>query len=430
MPDNITIENLSNILQNMSLTTPTIQAAKAIADFLPTFSGDSSQLESFIKRCDTFYNSYGITADTALNNFSFNVLYSKLKDEVLNFVMGRPDLTTWPLIRTALRDHYGDRVDRQTLTREFLHMSIGRNENILDFLDRIGQMKSRLEIKISSESGTSAERKVLLMEQNEGNALGVLLSNVDDKVRLLLEIGNAKNLTEASDIVVRHFYNEQRINSMHHDSRQRPNQLPKFPNKTNTVTKRPFQNSFPFGQSYNNYTPHFDQTQVQRTPYRYEFNPRPNFPNRLYQHEFNPRSKFPSQPVNIQSPPVKQYFPTNSQVFGKPKDVFSPKNSYKPQNKPEPMSTTSRNPSIHHKQQQQYNYFRSDSKPNFISEEIHLAEADNEIYSKSDYNSDQYPCENDSDSRFCIENCDDVSYEYDSETCQNFQQLGLTQIDP
>lgn len=42
---------------------------------------------------------------------------------------------------------------------------------------------------------------------------------------------------------------------------------------------------------------------------------------------------------------VRQNFPTNEQVFGKPKNVFSRENSNKLTSPPTPMSTTSRMPS-------------------------------------------------------------------------------------
>lgn len=44
---------------NIQNNTPTIQATKAIAEFILSFSGKTSQLESFNKRCDTFHTNYG-----------------------------------------------------------------------------------------------------------------------------------------------------------------------------------------------------------------------------------------------------------------------------------------------------------------------------------------------------------------------------------
>ncbi|XP_072375579.1 uncharacterized protein [Diabrotica undecimpunctata] len=173
--------------------TPTIQAAKALADFLPTFNGDPLKLESFIQRCDQYYRTYGQTTDNTLKDFTLNVLCSKLQDNVLDFVMCRPDLNTWPLIRGTLRNNFGDRIDRHTLNKEFLQITKYKNENIIDFLARISQLKSRLEIKINSEANLSAERKTILMEQNEANSIDIILANVDEKTRTIFEIKEPKS---------------------------------------------------------------------------------------------------------------------------------------------------------------------------------------------------------------------------------------------
>ncbi|KAL1506600.1 hypothetical protein ABEB36_005930 [Hypothenemus hampei] len=138
--------SLSNSASNQSI--PNISNVKAIAEYLPFFDEDKDQLECFIDRCEKkFYNNYyGRTTDSSLNDFVHNVIYSKLKGNVGNFLMCRPDLTSWLLIKEALREHYGDRIDRQTLTREFLQLNRHRNESIADFLERLKLMKSQVEI--------------------------------------------------------------------------------------------------------------------------------------------------------------------------------------------------------------------------------------------------------------------------------------------
>ncbi|KAF2881293.1 hypothetical protein ILUMI_24881 [Ignelater luminosus] len=292
------------------VTTPTITAAKAIADFLPTFDRDSYQLESFIHRCDKFHNTYGKTNDNSLNDFVFNVICSKLKSDVSNFLMCRPDLTDWPQVKTALREHLGDKIDRQTLTREFLQLTKYRNETILDFLDRLKQLKSRIEVKIQTDAVLTQSQKTLLINQNELNALDVLAANSDDKLRLLLDLKQPGDLSEARDLI--------------------PMQ-PKILN---------FQQPPPQFQS--------NQSLIQRP-------------------------KFPSQPIPIQPRQVTRTYPTNWQVIGKPINVFAPKNSHKPTGPPEPMSITSKNPSIKQPSMQR-NFFRTSGPSNFISEELYNTE--------------------------------------------------------
>lgn len=168
-------------------TTPSLSSPKAIADYLPHFDGTSEQLESFIFRCDKYFNTYGKSSDNGLNDFVFNVICSKLRNDVSNFLMCRPDLATWPLLRNALREHYGDKIDRQTLTREFLQMCKQKHENIAEFLERLKLIKSRVEVKIQTDPSLTIDQKLLLIEQNELNALDVLAANTDDKLSARLK---------------------------------------------------------------------------------------------------------------------------------------------------------------------------------------------------------------------------------------------------
>lgn len=437
------VEELTELINKMALnnnqTVNTIQAAKAIAEFLPIFTGESNQLESFIKRCDKFHTTYGMTPDNSLNDFTFNVIFSKLRGDVLNFVMCRPDLTTWPLIKIALRENYGDRIDRQTLTRDFLHLTKNRNENILDFLEKIKQMKSRLEVKISSDISIPEPRRQLLMEQTEGNALDVLMANVDDKLRLLLDIRQPNNLAQASDIVIRHFYNDQRINSLQFDNRQKQ--------KTFIPPQKPFTQEHPqrsfFNQLHSNNHPIQKQQFMNNFSQPHFSNNRPNFSNqpmyrqpfvnKFSQNNFN-KPNFPSQPINIQSRQIPRHFPTNSQVFGKPHNVFAPKNSYKPQSKPEPMSTTSRNPSFHAQPKpQQNNFFQSKGKPDFIVEELFNTETseNNLDISENNYYADNYE-----DTNYCNNYPPTNTYSSDFQPdftepeFQNFQDTGPSDQEP
>lgn len=77
--------------------------------------------------------------------------------------------------------------------------------------------------------------------------------------------------------------------------------------------------------------------------------------------------RFPSQPRNIQPKFVQRHYPTSAQVFGFPKNVFK-LTGQKPTNEPEPMSTTSRNPTI---RQSIRNRFQPSGPRNFISKEPH-----------------------------------------------------------
>nr|CAI5864050.1 unnamed protein product [Callosobruchus analis] len=302
-----------------------------MADYLPFFDGDTQQLESFIFRCDKFFNTYGTSTDNTLNDFVFNVICSKLKGNVCTFLMCRPDITTWPQIKSALREQFGDKIDRQTLTREFLQLSKYRNETILEFLERLKLIKSRVEVKIQTDPSLTPDQKSLLIDQNELNSLDVLTANCDDKLRLLLDIQQPSDLSQASNVVTKHFYNEMRIDALTRRHDHRHNHLQP------SYSFRPRQNNYNASSYPRPQHPHHQTLQSHHTSYSYN-NPTQhnqftsNFNNRqsriphhsqssqLYQAQFSqphqaqfsqpqqpyfteniaPKQQFPSQPITCQ----------------------------------------------------------------------------------------------------------------------------------
>lgn len=239
----------------------------------------------------------------------------------------------------------------------------------------------------------------------------MLLANVDDHLRVLLDLKSPKNLSEASDIVVKYFYSEQRISSLHQDNRFKPKhfvQQQVKPQNQNAFTHtqretqriNPMQFVNPKNNPYNhtaafnqNTTPRFNNTFAQNHTSQYT-------PNANFNNAHNYKQTFPSQPININTQPVQRKYFTNDQVFGKPKNVFDPKNAPKNTSKPEPMSTTSRAPSARYPQRQQ-NYFASNGKPNFRSEELfntHVPDVDEQYI---DQEEPQYVCpEDDSNDQY------------------------------
>lgn len=321
------IEDIIESFEKMSLTNASLfTAAKAVADFLPTYDGEGDQLESFISRCDKFFNCYGTTTDNNLSDFCFNVICSKLRGDVSNFLMCRPDLTTWPLTKAALREHYGDKIDRQTLTREFLHLTKYKRESILDFLERLKRMKSRVDVKIQTDSTLTADQKDLLMTQNDLNALDVLTANSDERLRLLLDIKQPQNLIAASDVVIRHSHNEMRVNSLIR------------------TTQGNFRKPFIPKNSYNHRPQQFQQNHNYESARSNNYVPRYNHNNQNYSHsQYN---QTPSQVANQnfqQSIPHYNNFNRNVFTRHNPRtntDVFAPRNAPKPIESPEPMDTS------------------------------------------------------------------------------------------
>lgn len=339
---NISEQDIETLSESFSLTTisensnnnkkmATLMAAKEIAHTLKSFSGRAEHLEFFITSVDRFFNRYfAETNDETLKEFVFSTIQSKIIDEAGDFILCHPEFNSWPLIKNALRRKFGDKISRQTLSQQLNFLTRHKNESALDFLDRLRLLKNRISIKINSE-GLIPATQAALNEQTELNAIAVLMANVSSELRTLLMFNNPQDLDDAYTIALNHSLIEQQINT-----RQNPNfqdkQLHRSPSNLPKIhTQR------------NNYVPNFPPQNF-NAPYHMHM-PNFNFPQQTFHpnniNTFTPRSTFPNQPIKLQPRPVNHNFPTNRQVFGKPKDVFSKENSHKPTEPPKPMSGVS-----------------------------------------------------------------------------------------
>ncbi|XP_050505257.1 glycosyltransferase-like protein gnt13 [Diabrotica virgifera virgifera] len=224
-----------------------------------------------------------VSADNNLNEFVFNALRSKITKNAQTYILCRPDLNTWPQIRNALREQFGDRIDRQTLTKE----------NILDYINRVKSSKSRLEVKIKSDPNVTQERKLNLIEQNEGNALDVLMGNVNDSLRTILDMQNPRNMNHACETINRYYYREQRLNSLYQD------------NKNTNLNQNRHNNNYSNYLPQKQYYPRYNQYVNQR------YDNKQNYQSPNYQtHNVQNEQTFPRESINIhqrQIPPKTYY---------------------------------------------------------------------------------------------------------------------------
>lgn len=325
------INDISNITITDSLvntvTMASLTAAKEIAHTIKQFSGKSEHLEFFINSVDKFYNRYFLgTNDESLKEFVFASICSKLIDDAGDYILCRPDLVSWPSIRDALRLKFGDRINRHVLAQQLNFLARNKNESVLDFLERLKILKTKIALKINSDASLSIPTKIALVEQTELNAVSVLIANSPSELRTILMYKNPVTLDDANSDVINHMLIEQQLSA-----RFQPRQN----NSSNMAhhfkaPKPVFQANQTFTNPMNHYQPQF--ASGSNTFY-------PNFNN------FSAKPSFPSQPINIQSRQVQHHFPTAREVFGPPKNVFSKENSHKPKEPPVPMSTSSRIPS-------------------------------------------------------------------------------------
>lgn len=307
--DNISesVNEILNLISNLSIDNmTTLSAAKEIAHTLKPFSGKSEHLEFFVNSIDKFYNRYNIATDETLQEFVFATICSKIIDEAGDYLLCHPELTTWPLIKDELRNKFGDKINRHTLSQQLNFLSKYKNESTLDFLDRIKILKNRINVKINSERLVQAT-KTALIEQNERSAITVLLANISSELRTILMINNPQDLDDTYNLVLNHTIIEQQINNRHQVLRNNIPQTLTNPRQNNRHQHQP---------NFNNSYSHINTNSYQ-----------------------NP---FPNQPINIQPRPVQHRFPTNAEVFGKPQNIFN--KNRRVMDAPTPMSGVSIQP--------------------------------------------------------------------------------------
>ncbi|KAL3277815.1 hypothetical protein HHI36_013157 [Cryptolaemus montrouzieri] len=253
----------------------------------------------------------------------------------------------------------------------------------------------RLNLKINSDPEINVNTKLALIDQNEITAVTILIANVSNELRTLLMLKNPRNIDEATSLVINHSLIEQQINLRH---------------TSNNAMSRPVNNK----NRHNHSIPHVNPTQFNSHPKHYgnqNFSNYQNIPHQtqtynIYQtpsqfrnvnNQFNKNQGFPNEKSYFQQNNVPRKYPTNEQVFGKPPNVFTPKN-IQPNNKPEPMSTTSRVPSTRN---HNYNHFKRTGQPNFTFKELTNSEINdhqhpvideiNDYESQNNYHIDNNP---------------------------------------
>lgn len=378
---NISSESLIN---KNTLTFPKMEVEKfkLAGSMLPQFSGEPEELEVFIEQVDPFNNTfYG--ANEEQNRFTFSMIFAKITGDAKKYCMRNPGIRDWNNLKLLLQRKYGDPISYQTLFRELQSFRINKNENLMQFVDRLKTFCQRVTSKMYCEIPDQNLRTVLAT-QIEQTAITILSIHSPPILQSTLDIKNPETLDDAYKLIYN--YELKRNHEKTFFNHTQPNKPP--------------QNSF----ARDNHTNHsrFDQTQ-----------------------------RFPTnRPITIQPrrlPP--QRFPTNAQVFGNPRNVFAPqnKNRFSQQNNPPtPMSTTSAMPSrIQHSQRQNpqnhysnntNNHFQSNGPRNFISQELTNVETQN----VSQYD-DNFPYENYTDPVNENIQTDEPFYVYHNQI-ENFEQ--------
>lgn len=371
----------SNIFEKMKLI-------NLFAQPIVPFDGNSANLTRFINHCDRF-NSRFASNDALLNEAIIDIIKSKLIGNASEIVSSNERITAnWRDLRKFLKLKFEEKISLTVLFWDLQNAQRLRNENDLDFLEKIVDLKNKYDYQVELSDLSITEKE---QEKNIASrvATRVLLYNINPELRTALRGHGIMNYDDMVNFIRQDFYYYQQpfLHYKNQISQKSNIQNPRRQPPTNEFHTTRINNDF---QSQRNYPNH----------------------NRFQQNHQN----FPSQPIQLQQRIVNRHFPTNQQVFGpststRQTNVFKPNPNQRLQNPPEKMSIQTRNfPQKRQNYSTQYqvnpqrkfpfqNQGNNYQNPNFTFEELtHIEPAldslfidDNEPqnYSEEDYENDQ-----------------------------------------
>lgn len=411
---------------------------KSKLDNIRNFDGDSNTLNKFIKRCESFIDSYSSMNSPDLEKHIFECIQEKLIGRAEVMVGNRAELNDWVSLKNALIQCFSDRRDIDCLVQELTRTRPFKNEHLLNFGSRLQLLRSNVIQRVSNDTNLNREQKLCHISYFDKTALNTFIAGCTGTLKNNMHIKTPKSLEDAIAYVTE-FENFERLYGQCNNVFDKPkNNFQNPKHNTNNFGNQNF-------NSYNQNNPNnsFNNQNPQNNFSNYRQNNVPNFNNTNYNHQ-NHQNKpaWPCQPINIQTRQVPpQRFPTNREVFGPPVNVFKPKPIPPGQlPKPEPMSTTSRIPSLNSSRgfsQNSYNRNRMfDRNPNFNFQELYSNDCSTEEnYTDStenycDQNTTDY--NQDEDTNQYIDNNQYNEYQYTQPGTeemtqeQNFQDTGPT----
>lgn len=374
---------------------------------IPLYDGDKDMLEIFVSACDSFHDKYYSRTNAELNLFIYQAILGKLKGNALLIIGSRTELNTWPLIKDELRNTYGERLNLDNLEQILMICSLQKDETYHNFAKRLQIIRSKLALKLKTIPTVTmdAATKQIHLKQYTNLALKIFVRNLHKSLRDKIIALKPTDLESAMAMV---------LEDENFELFLQPQNFKQIVPKTNSLSRHPHPNA--------------GQRPIQNYNHRQY-----SFPTR----QFNP--------INNQIP-HNQYFnrtqyPTNSQVFGRPTNVWQPRQGTSqnyskptpmsgvstiptniPKNNATPMSTMTRNPNFTNRMRPQPFHYAENNL------NLNLAESGNDIvYNETDTLETEYGASNSDGYHYNNENYDvaynnlNVDNEYPVD--DNFQEI-------
>lgn len=107
-------------------------------------------MEAFINIIDPFHTRYFV-GDESQKEFVNLAIQSKLMCDANDFILTRPDLTTWGEIKNGLKLKFGDPIYPQNVTQHLMCSTRNRNESVTDYVNKLKTLVHKITSKIQSD---------------------------------------------------------------------------------------------------------------------------------------------------------------------------------------------------------------------------------------------------------------------------------------
>lgn len=171
-------------------------SAKDIANFIPDYDGNQTELHDFVAACD---HAIDHIDDDNITHIPF-LIKSKLRGEAKQFISSRA-LTDWRDIKNLLLSHFGDTRDSESLLRQLTTSFQKNSENPRSYVQRVQLILTKLRNCTALDDNLDRNMKRIMDEKHERIGLKTILSGLNDPIGSILRSQRPQTITDATSIL-------------------------------------------------------------------------------------------------------------------------------------------------------------------------------------------------------------------------------------
>lgn len=185
-----------NKMPNTNEQNVSLNMLKMFVDTIPPYDGDVNTLNSFISASDFLFVNYGNTNDHIIKNYLIRVVQTKLIHRAQILVGSRAELTSWDLIKSALKQCFADKRNLECLEQDLFMASPYKGEKPLEFGKRLQVLRSNLAQKISNETMNALSKEIHLRQYDQ-LCLRTFIRGLPPQLQCLIRLKNPASPEDA-----------------------------------------------------------------------------------------------------------------------------------------------------------------------------------------------------------------------------------------